>query len=134
MLPTAISASPPVSSALASHSVREAAPARRFSVELGEVRPAASAPARPAGPLTPSVAPAPPAAADTARHVLSRLLADERAVDRGLAHALAGGAMSPRELLALQVNVIRYSQELEIASRLVEKVTGAVRQTLQTQV
>ena len=42
--------------------------------------------------------------------------------------------MSPQELLALQVSVIRYSQELEVASKIVEKLTGAVRQTLQTQV
>jgi len=106
------------------------APCKRFSVQLGETRPAATpAVVRPAGPLSPASP-----GERSATQALTRLLADEKAVDRGLARALGGGAMSPQELLALQVNVIRYAQELEVASRLVEKVSGAVKQTLQSQV
>jgi hypothetical protein len=68
------------------------------------------------------------------RALLTRLLEHEREVDKGLHRAMHGKSMRPEELLALQANVMRYSQELEIASKLVEKLTGAVKQTLSTQV
>jgi hypothetical protein len=124
----------PVSRALPSVPADRAEPTpsgSRFRVAPVEARAEAPpAAALPAGPLSAAT----PAAESGAARVLTRLLEDERAVDRGLARALRGGAMSPQELLALQVNVIRYSQELEVASRIVDKVTGAVKQTLQTQV
>ena len=130
---------PSLMSSLPCHPVGEPAPKaqpkKRFSVELGETRPAGPpVERRPAGPLsaTPLASAAEPAPA--AKQALTRLLADEKAVEQGLARALAGGAMSPKDLLTLQVQVIRYSQELEVASRLVEKVSGAVKQTLQSQV
>ena len=110
------------------------APCKRFSVVLGETRPPLPpAAALPSGPLS-APAPSPPSEPAGAARVVARLLDGEKAVERGLERALRGGAMSPQELLALQVNVIRYSQELEVASRIVEKVSGAVKQTLQTQV
>src|SRR5687768_1355657 len=97
-------------------------PCRRFHVTLGEARPSAApgapggrtAPA-PAGPLSGPPAPA--------TRLVARLLEGERAVDLGLARALRGGALSPRDLLALQVTVMRHAQELEVASKIVEKVT-----------
>lgn len=83
----------------------------------------------PAGPLSSPSHPEP-----AAHRILSRILTDERAMDAGLGRALAGGSFTPAQLLALQVEVIRYSQELEVASRLVEKTTSAVRQVMTTQV
>ena len=108
-------------------------PCKRFTVALGETPvanppSAAPAPAAPAGPLSP------PAAPGAAQKFVTRLLADERAVDRGLAAAMRGKQFTPQELIVLQAKVIQYSQELEVASRIVEKVTGAVKQTMQTQV
>src|SRR5262245_5417281 len=82
----------------------------------------------------PSTAPAGPLSTAGVRSVVARLLSDERAVDRGLARAMRGGTYRPDELLALQLRVMRYTQELEVASRLVDKVTSAVKQTVQTQV
>ena len=38
------------------------------------------------------------------------------------------------ELLAVQAGVYKFSQELELTSKVVEKATSGVKQTLQTQV
>jgi hypothetical protein len=111
----------------------KAVPCKRFSVSLGVRRPA-GAPAAVAPTAAAPSAPAPAGPLSAPARTITRLLADEKRVDQGLARALRGGSMSPQALLALQVNVIRYSQELEVASRLVEKLTGAVKQTLQSQV
>ena len=48
--------------------------------------------------------------------------------------APTGAPATPTQLLALQADVLRHAQQLELASRLVDKLAGAVKQTLQTQV
>jgi hypothetical protein len=114
------------------------APCRVFTLNSLETPPAA-APAGapvPAGPLSARV-PAPGAANDleaTAKKTLARLFEHEREVDRGLRAALSGKSMDAQELLALQAQVIRYSQEVEVASRLVDKLSSGVKQIMQTQV
>jgi hypothetical protein len=59
------------------------------------------------------------------------MAAREATLDR----ALRGGASSasPEQLLALQATVHRYAQEVELAAKLVDKLTGAVRQVLTSQ-
>jgi hypothetical protein len=122
-----------------SHAAPEAAkpaPCKAFSLAAPETAAAPAAPAaptRPAGPLSPAAPPAAPAA-EAAKRLVARMLDDESAVDRGLAAAMSGKSMSASQLLVLQAQVIQYSQELEVASRVVDKATGAVKQVLQTQV
>ncbi len=48
--------------------------------------------------------------------------------------ALSGRQFSPSELLAMQAGVYRFSQELDLTSKVVEKATGGIKQTLNTQV
>lgn len=48
--------------------------------------------------------------------------------------ALSGKQMSPPELLAMQAKVYRFSQELELTSKVVEKSTSGIKQTMNTQV
>jgi hypothetical protein len=48
--------------------------------------------------------------------------------------AMSGREFSNTELLALQAGVYRFSQELELTSKVVEKGTSAIKQTLNTQV
>jgi hypothetical protein len=57
----------------------------------------------------------------------------ERFVDGAIARARRGKDLEPGQLLALQAGVYRYTQELELAAKLVDKATGAVKQTLQSQ-
>ena len=57
----------------------------------------------------------------------------QRMVDSVIRAARSGRVFSQEELIAIQAGVYRYTQELELASKLVDKATGAVRQTLQSQ-
>jgi hypothetical protein len=68
------------------------------------------------------------------RALLERTLRGERQVDALLAAAARGKTFSPSELLALQATVFRYSQTVEVVSRATDKLVGAVKQTLGTQV
>lgn len=61
------------------------------------------------------------------------LAAGDRAVQRGLRRARRGQGMDPAQLLALQSGVYRYTQEVELASKLVDKASSAVKTTLQSQ-
>ena len=48
--------------------------------------------------------------------------------------ALSGRNFSTPELLALQAGVYRFTQELELTSKVVEKATSTIKQTMNTQV
>ena len=48
--------------------------------------------------------------------------------------ATSGKSFSPTELIAIQAGVYKFSQELELTSKVVEKATDGIKQTLQTQV
>jgi hypothetical protein len=95
------------------------------------------APSRPfslnaAPPATPPSAPAGPLSGPT--KLLTRMLEDEHKVDVGLRAAMSGQKLDAQQLLVLQAQVIQYSQELEVVSRLVDKGAAAIKQTMQTQV
>lgn len=48
--------------------------------------------------------------------------------------SLSGRNFSTPELLAMQAGVYRFTQELELTSKVVEKATSSVKQTMNTQV
>jgi hypothetical protein len=110
---------------------------KTFTAVLGErvgsgpAPPAAPAPPRPpaAGPRK-TAAPAP----SPVRALLEKTVGTEQRVDSLLAAAARGRTFSPGELLALQATVFRYSQAVEIVSRATDKLVGAVKQTMGTQV
>lgn len=68
------------------------------------------------------------------RELAHSISSGERAVDRVIAQATAGRDFSVPELIAIQARVYRYTQELELVSKLVDKACAGVKQTLQTQV
>ena len=119
---------------------------RTFTSVLGERVGTAPAAAPPAPPPPPVVrAPATRTASGTraasaapppspVRALLERTLGAERRVDTLLAAAARGKTFSPAELLALQASVFRYSQAVEVVSRATDKLVGAVKQTMGTQV
>ena len=87
-----------------------------------------------AGPVAP-VAPEAATAIPVRLRELGRSIASgERALDRVIAQAASGKDFSTPELIAIQARVYRYSQELELVSKLVDKACAGVKQTLQTQV
>lgn len=60
--------------------------------------------------------------------------AAQQRLDHVLRLAESGKTFSPAELLALQAQVYRASQQLDLAGKVVEKATSGVKQILQTQV
>jgi hypothetical protein len=57
----------------------------------------------------------------------------QRQVDSVIVAARRGRVFSQEELIAVQAGVYRYAQELELASKLVDKASTAVKTTLQSQ-
>jgi hypothetical protein len=81
-------------------------------------------------------APGPPetAPAEVAlRGAVASIARGERLVEGVVQAARRGATFSNEQLIAIQAGVYRYTQELELAGKLVDKATGAVRQTLQSQ-
>jgi hypothetical protein len=58
----------------------------------------------------------------------------EARLDAILEAAARGKTFTPAELLAMQATVFRYSQTVEVVSRATDRLVGAVKQTLGTQV
>jgi hypothetical protein len=81
----------------------------------------------------PAAAPAKPAAPVVGK-TLDQLSAAQSRMDKVLELAQSGKTFTPAELLSLQTQVYRASQELDLAGKVVEKATGGVKQVLQTQV
>ena len=66
--------------------------------------------------------------------MVENLIAGQDKMTKIMNMALSGRQFSPSELLAMQAGVYRFSQELDLTSKVVEKATGGIKQTLNTQV
>jgi len=65
---------------------------------------------------------------------LGRELESGEALAERAIHAGAGsGGMTPEALLALQAGIYRYSEEVDLVTKLVDRGTQAVKATLQNQ-
>ena len=65
---------------------------------------------------------------------LARVAAAQARMDRILALAASGRTFSPAELLALQAGVAEASQTVDLAGKVLDRVSGGVKTLLQTQV
>lgn len=81
--------------------------------------------------------PATSARADGDAHFAKVLRGLGHELDRGEAmssRAIRGGeGLSASQLLALQAGIYRYSEAVELTTKLVDRATGAVKTTLQSQ-
>jgi len=109
----------------------------------GPGRGGSPAPAELRGPARPTAGraaspPPPPEAASPLARGLARALdgaaSGEARLDAILDAAARGKTFTPAELLAMQATVFRYSQTVEVLSRATDRLVGAVKQTLGTQV
>lgn len=71
---------------------------------------------------------------DGMKRVLANVMDGQNALDSIIKKAASGKQFSNQELLAMQAGVYKFSQELELTSKVVEKATSGVKQTMQTQV
>jgi hypothetical protein len=116
---------------------RTASSTRSFTAVLDE-RAGGPPPASPAAPTSTALGPPPsraaPAPAGPVRAMLERAVGNEKQIDALLDAAARGKTFKPGELLAMQATVARYSQTVEVVSRVADRLVGAVKQTLGTQV
>lgn len=68
------------------------------------------------------------------RKILGGVMDGQGKLDSIIKLATSGKKFGHQQLLAIQASVYKYSQELELTSKVVEKSTGAIKQTMQTQV
>lgn len=68
------------------------------------------------------------------KKLMGNVMDGQNALDQIIAKASSGKQFSNQELLAMQAGVYKFSQELELTSKVVEKATSGVKQTMQTQV
>lgn len=108
-------------------------PIEKTGASEGPRRPNATRPGARAGSAT-DVKAASSARERTAVRMAEQVHAAQQRLDHVLRLAESGKTFSPAELLALQAQVYRASQELDLAGKVVEKATSGVKQVLQTQV
>ena len=68
------------------------------------------------------------------RTLLNQVADGQNKLDEIIKMATSGKTFSNQQLLAVQASVYKFSQELEMTSKVVEKATSGVKQTMQTQV
>ncbi len=73
-----------------------------------------------------------PSFRDILERSAARMAAGEHMIERAMRSARSGN-LSNERLLALQAGVYRYTREVELAGKLVERSTSALKQTLQSQ-
>ncbi len=73
-------------------------------------------------------------ALDAVQKFLGEVERGQTSMDKIIQSSLSNKKMTQQELLGMQAMVYRYSQELELTSKVVEKATGGLKDTLKTQV
>jgi hypothetical protein len=68
------------------------------------------------------------------KSVLNQVVDGQNKLDEIIKMATSGKVYGNQELLAVQAAVYKFSQELDLTSKVVEKATSGVKQTMQTQV
>lgn len=68
------------------------------------------------------------------KDIMENLDAGHKKIENLLRVSLSGVRLSQQELLTLQMRVYRFTQEVELISKLVEKGTSGVKQVANTQV
>jgi hypothetical protein len=80
------------------------------------------------------VSPTEKPALNAVSHVVRALEQGQRDLDRIIQEASSGRPFSNAELLSLQASMYRYTQELDLVSRVVEKATTGLKDVVKTQV
>ncbi len=68
------------------------------------------------------------------KKILDQVVDGQDKLESIISRSLSGEKFDYQELLAIQASVYKFSQELDLTSKVVEKATSGVKQTMQTQV
>ena len=77
---------------------------------------------------------APSATARTLTNLMEGVEKGQASLDKLIGSALQGKKFSNAELLSLQASMYKYAQEMDLTSKIVEKTTTGLKDTLKTQV
>ena len=66
--------------------------------------------------------------------MLDQLISGQDKMTQIMKLALSGKQFNSQELLAMQAGVYRFSQELDLTGKVIEKATSGIKQTMNTQV
>ena len=66
--------------------------------------------------------------------LMDDIVGSQNKLDDIIKLSLSGKQFNQKELLAIQASVYKFSQELDLTSKVVEKATSGIKQTMQTQV
>ncbi len=67
-------------------------------------------------------------------NMLEQLVGGQDKMSQIMKLALSGRKLDNQELLAMQAGVYRFSQELDLTGKVIEKATSGIKQTMNTQV
>lgn len=68
------------------------------------------------------------------KNMVKNLVDGQNKMEKIMDLALSGRQFSPQEMLIMQAGVMRYSQEVELTGKVVDKATAGIKQTMNTQV
>jgi hypothetical protein len=85
-------------------------------------------------PLTAQAVDGPGRATSMMTHMFSSMEKGQGMLDKLINGGLTGAKFSNTELLALQAGMYKYTQELDLTGKVVDKATSALKDTLKTQV
>ncbi len=66
--------------------------------------------------------------------LITNVVKGQSKMDKIMQMATSGKKFSPQELMAMQTGMYRYTHELEMVTKIVEKTTDGVKKTMSTQV
>jgi hypothetical protein len=93
--------------------------------------PIPSAPEHPATVQSPSVGETAPSFAQVLRGVGREINSGEKTMRTAIESMRGGSDLSPLQLIALQAGVYRYSEVIDLASRLVDRATSGIKTVVQ---
>lgn len=68
------------------------------------------------------------------KNMVKNLVEGQNKMEKIMDLALSGRQFSPQEMLIMQAGVFRYSQEVELTGKVIDKATAGIKQTMNTQV
>lgn len=66
-------------------------------------------------------------------HMIQKISQGESEMNKIMSEAMSGKQFSPADLIGMQAKVFHFTQELDLTSKVIEKATGGIKQTLSTQ-
>jgi hypothetical protein len=103
-------------------------------VALNKVNPAGQEPATAKGAQNVTAKPETSKTSNMLSHVVGELEKGQVNMDKLIQAGASGKNFSNAELLSLQAGMYKYTQELDLTSKVVEKATSGLKDTLKTQV